>query len=360
MEDDLQDDQEQNDISRQPEVNLQDDKVQDISRQAETDEGQNDTSRQVEDDEQNDISRQPEVDLQDDEVHEDTSRQVADDLQDNERENDISRQPEDAVPYDTPQQPEDELKDDVKDDITQKLDNAILSAFATKDDRKDNIDYSSTLINLPMELLVKILFYLPIFDRMMMRHISQRFRNVAGIPLLWKEFTVYSHPYMKPYIGITANLLKVIGEHVRKLHVSVYTSNTSNILSMVYNTNWRNVTHLSLSGSYYSSYLRGFIQQMPHLQNLNLNLDLLGYHTVNEDKEYDRAVEEIVGLLKIIEGRIRNLDCNLDWSNESFIELECIVVGIQEFANKGYVLPSIINIFSELKITATDNSKSYG
>ena len=350
VEDDLQDDQEQNDISRQPEVNLQDDKVQDISRQAETDEGQNDTSRQVEDDEQNDISRKPEVDLQDDEVHEDTSRQVADDLQDNERENDILRQPEDAVPYDTPQQPEDELKDDVKDDITQKLDNAILSAFATKDDRKDNIDYSSTLINLPMELLVKILFYLPIFDRMMMRHISQRFRDVAEIPLLWKEFTVYSQPYLKRYhVGIMANLLKAIGEHVRKIYVSMLTGKT---LQMVWNTNWRNVTHLIL---YDSDYLSGIIQSMPHLQNLELNLDLLGDHTINEDKEYDCAVEEMVRLLEIIEGRIRKLDCNCRFS----CELECVVGGIQKFANKGHVLPSIINIFSEFGIAATNNNGSW-
>ena len=35
---------------------------------------------------------------------------------------------------------------------------------------------------------------------------------MAGIPLLWKEFTVYSHPGLKPHIGISANLLKVIGE----------------------------------------------------------------------------------------------------------------------------------------------------
>ena len=366
----LQDDEERNDISRQPKVDLQDDKVQeDISRQAETDEGQNDTSRQAEDDdEQNDISRQPEVDLQDDEVQEDTSRQMADDLQDNiysgygiydERENNISRQPEDAVPDDTPQQPEDELKDDVKDNIPQKLDGAILSALATKDDRKDNIDYSSTLINLPTELLVKILLYLPICARMMVRHISQRFRNVAEIPLLWKEFTV---DIGSPLNGIMANLLKVIGEHVRVLYIGTWHPQ-GKTLSMLCNTNWRNVTHLILDQRYYPSCLRGLIQQMPHLQNLELMLSLLDYYTTNEDMGYDCAVEEIVEMLKIIEGRIRKLDCSLEWSYDSFSELKYIVEGIQECANKGYVLPSIINIFSRVefysKITATDNSKLY-
>ena len=355
VEDGLQDDEEQNDISRQPEVDLQDDKVQYISRQVETDEGQNDTLRQVEDglqddEEQNDILRQPKVDLQNDEVHEDISRQVADDLQDNEKENDISRQPEDEVPDDIPQQPKDELKDDVKDSIPQKLDDVILSAFATEDDWKDNIDYSSTLINLPMEILVKILLYLPIRDRMGMRHISQRFRDAAEIPLLWKEFTVYSQisqPCLKRYhVGIMANLLKVIGEHVRKVYVSCM--QTGKTLQMVRNTNWRNVTHLIL---YDSDYLR-IIQSMPHLQNLKLMLQLYGiYHTVSEDMDYLYAVEDMVRLLEIIEGRIRKLDCYLTDSREEYV-----VGGIQEFANKGHVLPSIINIFSSFCITATNNT----
>ena len=359
VEDDLQDDEEQNDISRQPEVDLQDDKVQDISRQVETDEGQNDTLRQVEDglqddEEQNDISRQPGVDLQDDEVHEDISQQVADDLQDNEKENDISRQPEDEVPDDIPQQPKGELKDDVKDSIPQKLDDAILSAFATEDDWKNNNDYSSTLINLPTEILVKILFYLPICDRMGMRHISQRFRYVAEIPLLWKEFTVYNQenrPCLKRYhVGIMANLLKVIGEHVRKVYVSNML--TEKVLQMVWNTNWRNVTDLIL---YDGDYLSEFIQSMPHLQNLKLMCGLYGYyHIASEDIDYSCAVVDMAGLLGIIEGRIRKLDCYLMNSCEH----EYVVGGIQKFANEGHVLPSIINIFSEFWIKATNNDNT--
>ena len=368
VEDDLQDDEEQNDISQQPEVDLQDDKVQDISRQVETDEGQNDTLRQVEDglqddEEQNDISRQPEVDLQDNEIHEDISRQVADDLHDNEKENDISRQPEDEVPDDIPQQPKDELKVDVKDSIPQKLDDTILSAFATEDDWKDNIDYSSTLIvNLPTEILVKILLYLPIHDRMGVRHISQRFRNVAEIPLLWKEFIVYSRgghdrttysqvsrpclkpyqPLLKPYpMGIMANLLKVIGEHVRIVYVG--RNLAAKIFMRVMDINWRNVTHLILHNI---DYLSQIIQSMPHLQNLELNLH--GYRTGRQDMRYKHTVEEVVRLLEIIEGKIRKLDM-------FSYKLECVVEGIQEFANKGHVLPSIINIFSIVKMTARNN-----
>ena len=57
-----------------------------------------------------------------------------------------------------------------------------------------------------------------------MRHISQRFRNLAEIPLLWKEFTLYSRPYLKcHHMGIIENLLKVIGEHVRKMYMGTVT-----------------------------------------------------------------------------------------------------------------------------------------
>ena len=63
----------------------------------------------------------------------------------------------------------------------------------------------------------------------------------------------------------------------------------------------------------------------------------------------------MVGLLKVIEGRIKKLDCSLYWTIHCYSELECVVVAIQEFANKDYVLPSIINIFNDFGITATNN-----
>ena len=37
------------------------------------------------------------------------------------------------------------------------------------------MSYSINLLNLPTELLVKIMFYLPMHDRIMMLHISRRF-----------------------------------------------------------------------------------------------------------------------------------------------------------------------------------------
>ena len=38
---------------------------------------------------------------------------------------------------------------------------------------------SKSLLDLPTELLVKILFYLPIHDRVMMRHVCQKFEDAS-------------------------------------------------------------------------------------------------------------------------------------------------------------------------------------
>ena len=183
----------------------------------------------------------------------------------------------------------------------------------------------------------------------MMRHISQRFRNVAEIPLLWKEFTLYCRPYLKRHhMGIMKNLLKVIGEHVRKMYVG---ATTSTALGMVYNSNCRNVTHLILYDKFSPLWI---VSVMPHLQYLELIPDLGGYYDCSDDIENDyyAGIKDTVELLKIIPVSIKKLDLVLSSPGD----LEPIVTGIQALANEHYALPSIINIFGEFNITAANNS----
>ena len=119
----------------------------------------------------------------------------------------------------------DSVQDDLKQDEVPHEVATKLHIAQVQDEILSSKDYDSdaiNLINLPTELLVKILFYLPIRDRMMMRHVSQRFRNVAEMPLLWKEFTLYCQPYLKRrHMGIMENLLKLVGEHVRKIYMGM-------------------------------------------------------------------------------------------------------------------------------------------
>ena len=369
------------------------------------------------------ISPQPEVDLGDATGQEDISRQLTDcDLQDNERENEVSRKVEDDLKDDGNmdvtividvaqevgeviynddlkdelrkndirhidglkademtddvqkleddiksyevqddmilQQLEDEIKDDqMQDIIPQKLDVEILSS---KDYGKDN--YAINLLNLPTELLVKILLYLPICDRMMMRHISQRFRNMAEIPLLWKEFTLYCQPYLeRHHMGIMENLLKVIGEHVKKLYVGVVTT----ALKMVYNSNLRNVTHLILYERISPDRLSMIVNIMPQLQYLKLMPILLdpgelNYYCENDDdNDYYNGIRDAVKLLKIIPVGVKKLDLVLS----NYTDLNTVVTGIQVFVDERCALLSTINIFGRFNVTATDNSthdyKSY-
>ena len=321
----------QNCISPQPQVDLEDCT------------GQEDISQHLPDCMENKVSRQVEDDLKDD------AQEVDDDLKD-EGKKDI-RHPDglkaDKVTDDIPRKLEDDIKsyeDEIKDDqmqdiIPQKLDGEILSS---KDDGKDIC--AINLINLPTELLVKIIFYLPICDRMMMRHISQRFRNVAEIPLLWKEFTLYHRPYLKRHhMGIMENLLKMIGEHVRKMYIGAVTSTALGMVS-----NCRNVTHLILYEKFSPLWV---VKAMPHLQYLELIPEVGGYYYCSYDdkNDYYAGIENTVELLKIIPVSVKKLDLVLS----SPTDLEPIVTGIQAFANDG--LPSIINIFGEFNITATDD-----
>ena len=349
-------------ISPQPKVDLGDDTGQeDISRQL-TDCGLQDNERE---NAGNEVSRKVEVDLKDD-SNMDVAQEVDDevnDLKDELRKNDI-RHPDgikaDKMTDDIPRKVEDDmilqqLEDEIKDDQVQeiippqKLDSEILNSK----------DYGKVinLINLPTEVLVIIMLYLPILDRMMMRHISQRFRNVAEIPLLWKEFTLYC--YMKRYRkGIMENLLKVIGKHVRKVYV-----NTIDVPTTALNY-FRNVTHVIFYENFptWGPWLSMIVNAMPQLQYLKvmptseIKGQLLskyddGADDDDDDNECYTYLDPVVKLLKDIPVTLKKLDLVLG----HFGCLGGIITGIKAAVVDERSLPSIINIFGRFNITATDN-----
>ena len=80
-------------------------------------------------------------------------------------------------------------------------------------------------------------------------------------------------------MGIMENLLKVISEHVRKMHMGTI---TTGVLGMVYNC--RNVTHLISEGSPLEHLisedsplecLLAILKTMPQLQNLKVVLNFV-------------------------------------------------------------------------------------
>ena len=86
-----------------------------------------------------------------------------------------------------------------------------------KDGRNLINDHSKSLVDLPTELLVKILSYLPTLDKIMMQHVSRWFQDFSEIPLLWREF---SWPDYEPrHQCIVNNTLKRCGKHVAKTDI---------------------------------------------------------------------------------------------------------------------------------------------
>ena len=100
---------------------------------------------------------------------------------------------------------EDQSRADAEDNVTD--DNR-----STEHDSRHN--YSTYLANFPTELLVKILSYLPTRDRFMMRNVSQRFRDVSEMPLLWKE-CIWN--YEPRHVSSVSKVLIEHGEHMRRI-----------------------------------------------------------------------------------------------------------------------------------------------
>ena len=93
----------------------------------------------------------------------------------------------------------------------------------TKDGRgltDDNSKSMKSLVDLPTELLVKILSYLPTHDKIMMQYVSQKLQDVSKIPLLWREFNWAD--YEPRHQSSVSNTLKRCGKHVRQISFPAY------------------------------------------------------------------------------------------------------------------------------------------
>ena len=84
-------------------------------------------------------------------------------------------------------------------------------------------------VNLPTELLVKILSYLPMRDKIRIRYVSRRFQDVIEMPLLWKDFL---WPDYEPrHVRIVCDTLKAHGRHVRRIVFPAHVKH-ANVLEM--------------------------------------------------------------------------------------------------------------------------------
>ena len=191
---------------------------------------------------------------------------------------------------------------------------------------------SESLANLPTELLVKILLYLPIYDRIRIRYVCRRFQDFSEMPLLWKEF-VWS--YKPHHVRMVSNVLKVCGGHVKQLYFPNHLT-PARILEIAHYC--VKVTHLSLSEG--TQLALHHLEEIVHTMTQLQQLDVLAFGNFIQKENPGGCIER---LLKVTAGSVKELKLQI---YPNFL-ME-IMVRIQEWANQGYPLPSVINIYGTM------------
>ena len=195
----------------------------------------------------------------------------------------------------------------------------------------EDIDYSKSMANLSTEILVKILLYLPLRDKMTIRHVSRKLRGVSEIPLLWKEFVWldceprHMHSMMK--------LLKIKGNHVRRIFFPAHVTPTK-LLEMAHYC--RKVTHLSIPGDTQlrPSDVKKVICMMTNLEQLEvlLNRSLMQCTDISYSRFIERLIKDTAG--------VKELKIPF-WASGRAVTI------IKELADQGNPLPSVISVLTE-------------
>ena len=209
-------------------------------------------------------------------------------------------------------------------------------------DSEDDVDYLRYLVSLPTELLVKILSYLPTYDKIMIRCVSRRFRDVGEAPMLWKEFDWRYKPH---HVHTVSKVLKVYGKHVRSMYFPHHVIPTK-ILEMA--RCCTNVTHLSLPRCTQLSldHLKEIMHTMTSLEYLDVFTDHQADHSfIHADQSSVHSDKFVDKLLNIVASKVKELKLQIYYRC-----LPWVIASIQKWANRGYALPSIINIFCDSRL----------
>ena len=186
----------------------------------------------------------------------------------------------------------------------------------------------TSLVNLPTELLIIILSYLPIRDIISMQFVSQRFKEISEIPLLWKK-CIWSD-YEPRHVCSVSKVLKAHGEYVRRIFFPAHVT-SANILEMAHCC--PKITHLSLPISTQLSldHLEEIVHTMTHLEQLDVFTSIMKYPSYRVIKK----------LLEVTTGSVRKLILKFEWSHHHIREFLCT---LENLLKNGHPLPSVINL----------------
>ena len=203
-------------------------------------------------------------------------------------------------------------------------------------------NYQGSLVNLPTELLVKILSYLPTPDKFKTRYISRRFKDVIEMPLLWKTF-VWSD-YEPRHVHSVRRILKAYGKNVRRISFPAHLTPT-NVLEMAHCCN--NVTHLSLPRKIQLSldHLEEIIRTMTHLVEVDVFTSSIGYGTFSHYEIIKQFIEVIVIGIKSLILRVDQLDRHGRIDRQLCSPVSALLI-IENLLEQGHGLPPILNLFT--------------
>ena len=193
------------------------------------------------------------------------------------------------------------------------------------------------LNNLPTELLVKLMSYLPTCDKVTMRYVSRRFKDVSETPSLWREFVWLD--YQPRHVHSVSSVLQACGEHVRKIFFPAHVEATK-ILEMVHCCT--KLQHLCLPEGcrLFLSDLREVVQTLTHLQQLDVFTD---WQFLDKDSGHEFCwmvipwtEDDYIEMLQITSTRIRKLNLHTN-------HFKLVTASIEKWAKKGCSLPLVVN-----------------
>ena len=183
----------------------------------------------------------------------------------------------------------------------------------------------SRLVDLPVELLFYIICYLPTRDKMKMRCVSQKFRQISETPLLWKEFI---WPDWEPrHVRGVSNVLKGCGEHVRRMFFPAHVTPTK-VLEMVHCCTKITELCLPFGTQLDINHLKEILHAMTYLETLD----------VCTSGKFIKDLLQVTAAGNVKELILRVNGC----------DTKRILKIIQKCANEGNTLPPVINILTQV------------
>ena len=162
---------------------------------------------------------------------------------------------------------------------------------------QEHSDYGRSLVDLPPEILVKILSYLPTSDKIKAQYICGKFRDISETPLLWRNFRWPDNEPLQARSFTISNFVKAHGEHVRHMFFPSHVTPVNILLMM---RSCGKMTRLSLpyNTRLTLNHLEKIVRVMANLQELDIFISELINPELDDDTilNFDRDIKRLLNI----------------------------------------------------------------